>query len=1551
MAANSSWKTVRVFVSSTFHDMHAERDYLAKVCFPRLRQWCEEHRLHFVDVDLRWGITREEAESGKAVEICLHQIDECRPLFVCLLGERYGSVTSAEANLLAGVDPAEPHSITHLEILHAAFNARLPEAPCEPFFYFRDPAALPRPEALNAEAPVRQAYATTYFQPQPAPGEPDLRERLSVLKERISDSFGPAGRVRRYRAHWDSNIRNQTIPFVPGQLAGLEGFGQRVETDLRSAIEARFPDHLSRPDEPLGPAQQEQVLQDDFIASRIQIHAPDLQLQNSIDVYMAGEKNSPCCLLGPAGSGKSASLCYWMAHRVRPEDRSWLGNAASLVLFRAVGASPTCSRLSDLLAGVWVELSARLAYVAVLPMLPRDPSDVVRGWPSLLSAAAAVTTGRLIIILDGLDQLEDAAIADFSWIPRILPSQVRLLISVAGDPTCTLDTERWKALRERDVITMAVPPLDEKRSRLIIRDLPSLYAKSLDERQRNKLLSNAASRNPLFLTVALRELRLFGSFERLDDAVAGLPRPAPGEALDGVLHRLFNVILARLEEDQPQTLRPIVEMILGALAASRRGLTEVDLSGLLARNHHEVPAEVRDATLQVVLRQLRPYMLRRQAAGRMVLGFFHRSLNEAVCLRYLSQSEQQSRRREQIAIYFEAQPWFNEKGKPNRGKVVELPWLRLQILRDRYCSVAADRLAALLFEWDLLDAKYRAGLLYELADDLHEGQELLGRDRAESMRLSLVEEALRRDIGFIDSHRFDYPQALLQCLWNNCWWYDHPSARWHYAGNVRGEGFEGELAGWVEACRRKAAHREPNQLWLRQKRPPFKRLGAGLQLRLTGFSRAVTQLAWSVDARLLFAVSSEPAVRVFNAQTGQELYQLPHVGGYAKSIAVSPDGRRFALGLSASVTHETVKEFTLSGEHLATHIAHRSSVHRLAYSHDGRFLIAASHDGSVSVWTVNDGALLQRIGTPVPQRKATALAVDFDLVPGTTQLVLCRREPEFQIWDWKSGRELSRWRSRSIIDNVRVCPKGKFVASHSGYSGSSGLWIYDIRHGQVVAHMNCGNDMGGYDIGRGRVVARIDRGNDFGGPIAWSPEGSAIAIAHGKTHRIRIFRVTDRKCIMESGMHLSKVNALAFSPEGDRLASAAGDPLSHLDLSTEDEYEVHVVTPLQVGKEVVVANHKKEVSALAYSADGKQIVSISRQQTLEYENEARPVRLWDAATLLQAGGRFVDESIETFQVVPGGMYAITSGRCHQFDEGEASAVRIWKWPEMQSVWVGRFAGWAGVMLPPNGKEFWLRCGSKLGTLDCAQYDVPSGRRARDLPVVAIAFSPDGSLVVEAGSSSSLTVRDSGTLQIRLELPIEVRLERATFSPDMSRLVHTDGYAIVIREWPSGLELHRLRGHPSAIKALYVSADGMWVTSVANDLTRVWDLGSGHCIREFAGRLDVGPWSEAPFAGGLWPASTEGELRIIQSADGRAIAYAPGSWHKLCSHPSGRCWAGAQQRHLASWELVTLVEAEAVHQIDPPANGCEAQPLVMSAFHPWKRLKRWFESFRDWYLPL
>uniref|UniRef100_A0A8D3AEY2 TROVE domain-containing protein n=1 Tax=Scophthalmus maximus TaxID=52904 RepID=A0A8D3AEY2_SCOMX len=88
-SSGSRWRGVRVFVSSTFRDMHAERDILVRSVFPELRRRAAAHCLYLQEVELRWGVTEEE--SGRATELCLSEV--CRSqMMVGILGERYGLV-------------------------------------------------------------------------------------------------------------------------------------------------------------------------------------------------------------------------------------------------------------------------------------------------------------------------------------------------------------------------------------------------------------------------------------------------------------------------------------------------------------------------------------------------------------------------------------------------------------------------------------------------------------------------------------------------------------------------------------------------------------------------------------------------------------------------------------------------------------------------------------------------------------------------------------------------------------------------------------------------------------------------------------------------------------------------------------------------------------------------------------------------------------------------------------------------------------------------------------------------------------------------------------------------------------------------------------------------------------------------------------------------------------------------------------------------------------------------------------------------------------------
>lgn len=59
--------TVRVFISITFRDMHAEQEELMKVVFPELSERCADPRLHLINLDLCWEVNEEEAERRRSV--------------------------------------------------------------------------------------------------------------------------------------------------------------------------------------------------------------------------------------------------------------------------------------------------------------------------------------------------------------------------------------------------------------------------------------------------------------------------------------------------------------------------------------------------------------------------------------------------------------------------------------------------------------------------------------------------------------------------------------------------------------------------------------------------------------------------------------------------------------------------------------------------------------------------------------------------------------------------------------------------------------------------------------------------------------------------------------------------------------------------------------------------------------------------------------------------------------------------------------------------------------------------------------------------------------------------------------------------------------------------------------------------------------------------------------------------------------------------------------------------------------------------------------------
>src|SRR5262249_12930250 len=280
------------------------------------------------------------------------------------------------------------------------------------------------------------------------------------------------------------------------------------------------------------PLAEERSFHEAFIEHRTRVHVPRTGVEEQITRHVEGDDPRPLVLSGPPGTGKSAVLAHWARHY----------RSSALLLGRFIGASPASTNLTRLLANLADELVAHFGLTEEVEVddggtkqirrrpleVPADPLELQQKWPRILEAAGG--KGRVVLLLDALEQLDlSADPLRLNWLPRRLPAGVRLVLSVLDQggeiaPSAGQPPDWLGQLRRFEMCEVPVPALTDDDRHRIIRELPSVFCKTLDGDQVTRLLQNDATRNALFLTVALEELRLFGSFEKLPDAIAALPR-------------------------------------------------------------------------------------------------------------------------------------------------------------------------------------------------------------------------------------------------------------------------------------------------------------------------------------------------------------------------------------------------------------------------------------------------------------------------------------------------------------------------------------------------------------------------------------------------------------------------------------------------------------------------------------------------------------------------------------------------------------------------------------------------------------------------------------------------------------------------------------------------------------------------------------------------------------------------------------------------------------------------------------------------------------------
>ena len=474
-AGASDDRAIRVFVSSTFRDMQAERDELVKRVFPLLRRRCEQRGVAWSEVDLRWGVTDEQAAEGEVLPICLAEIERTRPYFIGLLGQRYGwvpgEIDGDLAARLGWLTEDLKRSVTELEILHGVLNN--PGSAGHAYFYLRDPAWV---DSLPADE--RGLYVET---------DPEGVARLEGLRQRVRDSGLP----------------------VAG-YADPEALGERVLADFEALIDRLYP--LSEAPDAAARASATHAA---FGQARFGLHVPRPALQQALS-----DAGSPVLVTGPSGSGAS-SLVTTRA------DEWAAANPGATVLVHHCDADAAASDFRLLAARVIAALGGD--YDDVVEKLAEAPPSAVAS--SLGQAVRAASPA--LIVLDGVDQLAEGnpgdRAPDLRWLPaELAESPVRFVLTGSGE-------RARAAFAHRGWPVLDVPPLTEDERRAIADVVLAVGAKHLDEENLAALVTAPATGNPRFLVTVLDELRQHGDHFTLRALIDRLVAAPSVEALLGLV--------------------------------------------------------------------------------------------------------------------------------------------------------------------------------------------------------------------------------------------------------------------------------------------------------------------------------------------------------------------------------------------------------------------------------------------------------------------------------------------------------------------------------------------------------------------------------------------------------------------------------------------------------------------------------------------------------------------------------------------------------------------------------------------------------------------------------------------------------------------------------------------------------------------------------------------------------------------------------------------------------------------------------------------------------
>jgi WD40 repeat protein len=1472
-------RTFRVFVSSTFEDLKAERDALQENVFPEVEKFCSEKGARFQAIDLRWGVREEAGLDQKAMQICLSEIARCqktgiKPNFIVLLADRYGwrplptriKKDEFEA-LLARATVDERKLLVFEEDQHSAekgwyrldWNANPPEYLLRP----RDGGYEERSRWDPVEVRMRQALQTA-ARAAGLPHEALFKYGASATHQEILAGLGtePTDRehvfafLRNGDAPKDSELKGlidalrrdlpkeNVFPFGEGDLDVL---CQQVTASLTKIIETEISRFHSK-----SALEQEKEAHQSFARDRCKHFVGRQSVRVAIDEYLNSNDLQPLAVHGPSGSGKSAIMAR------ASEDREGIR--------RFIGATPEASSGLTLLRSLCREIGERYGQAGDLPA---TFNELVVTFQDRLKLATA--DRPLILYIDALDQLgpQDPAAA-MNWLPRELPPYCRVVLSAIDVPAALVTAKLVPV--EPFSVEEAGATLD-----LWLKD----SARTLQRVQAEKLLESfSRSGLPLYLKLAFEGARLWRSFDPPDKCVLG-------EGLHGIIDRLF----ARLSE-RANHGAVLVSHALSYLTAARYGLTEDEMLDVLAANDavwadfqrtkkHDLPGYMLSETgrekrqLPAVIwsrlyLDLEPYLAERPVPGGVTIGFYHRGLAEM--------TPKDRSHHAELATYFGRQSNWRGPQQANERKIAEL-------VRQQAGAGLLDEVVATLTNPDFVAAKCAAELVFDLKEDYAVAAGILPEARAE------VDE--RRQIQLA----FDrWAQTVLECARNR---------RLPEPKEVISS-----VAPWTEEQITADATRSAEN--------PT-RLG-----KLRAFAAFVEQETYPLiqfgrrpGFVLQHAFNSAPAGPVHSASENA-----------VESIGCPVLMKVWRGGIEYFPRQAVIR--ILEG--------HKKGVRHVSITPDWRLIVSAGWEGTIRVWDLQTGVCLRIIQTPIymrpmgkgPDFPQEVSVANVCVTADGRRAVAGSSEHAMRVWDLETGICLRMVKETlSVFDSLCLTPDGQLAVSGGLDPTDKRLRVWRLENAECLVTLRneetdikgvdlllkpqrdirgayltldgrralsgYGSELRLWDLEKGELVWTLSGHTGDVKDVDVTPDGR-WAVSGGFDMTVRLWDMETGDCVVVMTGHRDMVNSVSITPDGRQAISGSSDGTLRL-------WDLSAGACLRI-----LFGHESDVQSVRVRPDGRQAVSGSDDGT---------IRVWDLekGRALQTAGYQSGLSWESMAFMH--RYYRGTARMLDLDSRMSSASRT-SLTDSPRYATGREKDpnvrWLLQTVNVTPDRRWALSGGSDKTIRV--WDLQTGERKftvkglERVPTCVHLLSERAA----ASAADDATVRiwdlQTGDCQAALVGHTD-HIETIAVTLDRGRAVSAS-WDKTLRVWDlrTGACLRTLEGHTDLVLGVTLTLEGRRAVSSSWDKTlRLWDLETGKCLRILEGH--TGPvWSVSLTRDGrrAISGSADATLKHWDLESGECLGAFEGhssGVHGVAITPDGRRVLSASvDRTLGVWDMET-----------------------------------------------